>query len=285
MITRVLLVSLFVVASARVASADELDPGAGGVPTTTPIAVPPGLYLVTDVYAGSVVSTYGATTVYSTMTVRASPGTYARVLDVVGTGVASAFDGRSFNGRGRLGDGRQVAGAYYETFVRTASGFTPVNIVFFQDDSETRALVAPTPSSTVPTARPVLPSAAPIATPQPPTLPAPTMPPIPVVAAAIALASDGPALSAIDVLRGRVVHLWPRIFIDGRSAPVGSWRLVSGRVDQLSRSTGSGAQPADVAWLDPATDLALAFTVTDAVYGRTAIATLRVSVRSPALVQ
>jgi len=284
MIARVAVALVLVLVVPNVAVADELDPGSGGLPTPAPISVPPGLYLVTDVYAGSVVSTYGATTIYSTMTVRASPGTYARVLDVVGTGVASAFDGRSFNGRGRLGDGRQIAGAYYETYVRGASGFTPVNVVFFQDDSETRALVAPTPSSAIPTAAPALPTAVPttgpIRTPS-----APTMPPVPVVAAAVALASDGPALAAIDVLRGRVVHLWPRAFADGRPVAVRSWRLVSGRADQLSRSSGSGSESADVAWLDPASGLALSFEVTDAVYGRTALASLSVSVRSPALVQ
>src|SRR6185503_17768973 len=113
-------------------------------PQPTPIVVPPGLYLVTEVYAGSVATTSGATTTYLTVTVRATPGTYARLLAVVGTGVASVFDGRSFNGRGRLSDGRAIAGAYYETFVLTATGFVPVNIVFFQDDSETRAVIAPT---------------------------------------------------------------------------------------------------------------------------------------------
>ena len=283
-LARIGLIGALIVASAHLAAADELDAGSGGASTSTPLVVPPGLYLVTDIYAGSVVSTYGATTVYSTVTVRATPGTYARLLAVVGTGVSSAYDGRSFNGRGRLADGRLIAGAYYETYVLTAGGFVPVNVVFFQDDSETRTLVAPTPSSAVATSQPLLATPQPTINPPTPTPTPPTMPPIPVVAAAVALAADGPSLAAIDVLRGRVVHLWPRVFVDGRPAAARSWRLVSGSADQLSRVSGAGSEPADVAWLAPVSST-LMFEVTDAIYGRTAIASLVVSVRSPALVQ
>src|SRR6185503_15906648 len=201
-------------------------------PQPTPIVVPPGLYLVTEVYAGSVATTNGATTTYQTLTVRATPGTYARLLAVVGTGVTSAFDGRSFNGRGRVSDGRSIAGAYYETFVLRATGFVPVNIVFFQDDSETRAVIAPTAApatSAAGTPAPLAtaaPSVRPAATPfQPTPRPAPTMPPLPIAAAGVALEQGGPTLGAIDVLRGRVVHLWPRVFVDGVPVPVRDWRL------------------------------------------------------------
>jgi hypothetical protein len=280
------------------AAADELDPGIVE-PRPTPIVVPPGLYLVTDIYAGSVASTTGATTTYRTLTVRATPGTYARLLAVVGTGVASAFDGRSFNGRGRLSDGRSIAGAYYETFVLTPAGFVSVNIVFFQDDSETRALVAPTsapPSSAAATPAPLATTGAsirPAATPPQPTprpastIPPPTMPPLPVAAAGVALAQGGPTLGAIDVLRGRTVHLWPRAFVDGVPVPVRDWRLVAGGADVVSRTNGSGAQPADVVWLAPASiPVVLRFEVTsDAAPGRVIPASLTVTVRSPALLQ
>ena len=177
------------------ADADELDPGSGAS-VATPIATPPGVYLVTDVYAGSVATTTGASTRYSALTVHAVPGTYAKLLAVVATGAASAYDGRAFNGRGRLSDGRQIAGAYYETYVLTPAGFVPVNIVFFQDDSETRALIAPTPTVSLPSPTPTFASAPP-ATPLPQrsSVPSHTMPPLAVAAAGIALASDGPVLS------------------------------------------------------------------------------------------
>jgi hypothetical protein len=301
-----LLVSLAIVAlGGPHAHADELDPGIVE-PRPTPIVVPPGLYLVTDVYAGSVATTSGATTTYRTLTVRATPGTYARLLALVGTGVASAFDGRSFNGRGRLGDGRAIAGAYYETFVLTATGFVSVNIVFFQDDSETRAIVAPRsapPSSTAATPAPLAtpaslgttgPSVRPGAMPSsassggPSTrTPAPTMPPLPIAAAGVALAQGGPTLSAIDVLRGRTVHLWPRAFIDGIPVPVRDWRLVAGAADGISRTSGSGTEAADVVWLVPASvPIVLRFEVTtEAAPGDAIPASLTVTVRSPALLQ
>jgi hypothetical protein len=303
---RALLLSVAIVAlGGPRAYADELDPGIVE-PRPTPIVVPPGLYLVTDVYAGSVAATSGATTTYRTLTVRATPGTYARLLAVVGTGVASALDGRSFNGRGRLGDGRAVAGAYYETFVLTPTGFVSVNIVFFQDDSETRAIVAPTsapPSSAPATPAPLATPAArpttgtsvwPGATPSPASsgapstrTPTPTMPPLPIAAAGLALSRGGPTLGAIDLLRGRTVHLWPRAFVDGVPVAVRDWRLVAGGADGISRTSGSGTEAADVVWLVPASmPIVLRFEVTsDAAPGRVMPASLTVTVRSPALLQ
>lgn len=289
---------LAMIVGAMTASADVLDPGGGGSPPApTPIVLPPGLYLVTDIYAGSVVLSDGGTTTYSTLTVRATPGTYARVLDVVGTGAASAYDGRSFNGRGRLTDGRLIAGTYYETFVLTPTGFVAVNIVFFQDDSETRTLVAPTPVITALPAPPSPPSppspprasssAVPLATPvRTPFVPAPTLPPLPVAAAAIALASDGPTFASIEVLRGRRVELWPRAFVDGVPVTVRSWRVISGS-DGIARTSGTGAEPAESLWLVPsAVPLDVRFeVVADAAGGRTLTASISVLVRSPALQQ
>lgn len=276
--------------TAALASGNELDPGTAG-PAATDVPLPPGVYLVTEVYAGSVVSDSGATTTYSTLTVHAAPGTYARLLDVVGTGAASAFDGLSFNGRARLRDGRAVAGAYYQTFVRTATAFVPVNIVFFQDDSETRALVAPTSAPTIVPASPRItvmpgPTATATRTPSPAIVPAPTMP-ARAISAGVALASDGPTLSSIEILRGRVARLWPRAFVDGVPVRVTGWRVVGGAPDTLSRTSGSGGEATDAIWSVPTTlPSILRFEVSsDAFGGRTAAATLAVLVRSPALEQ
>src|SRR6185503_893135 len=96
------------------------------VPDPVPFVVPAGLYYVTDTYLADVVATSDATTVYSTTTVHESTGTYARVVDVVGTGASSPFDGVAFNRRGALTDGQALAGTYYENFVLTASGYVPV---------------------------------------------------------------------------------------------------------------------------------------------------------------
>ena len=87
------------------------------------VAPPPGIYYVTDTYVADVVTSSGPLTTYSTTTVHESTGSYARVLDTVGTGASSAFDGSAFNGRRTLGDGRSVAGTYYENYVLGADGF------------------------------------------------------------------------------------------------------------------------------------------------------------------
>ena len=137
------LVVAIVAACARPAAAwdpdwDRLDAGTiDRTPDPAPLVVPEGLHIVTDVYAGDVVTRSGDTTTYGTTTVSETPGTYARPIDVVGTGGESAYDGASLNGRARMSDGRPVAGTYYEDFVLTSSGFVSVNVVFFQDDSET----------------------------------------------------------------------------------------------------------------------------------------------------
>ncbi len=274
-------------------------------PDPIPLVVPEGLYLVTDIYTGDVVTTIGPTTTYTTDTAHETPGTYARIVDVVRSGDGSAFDGASFNGRARLDDGRSVAGTYYEDFVLTSGGFVSVNVVFFQDDSETRAaivhtsgptpqpsassipLVAPDPAA--PTARP---SAAAGSSPPPesPDEPRPISGPTPAArtaSAAVALAPTGPSLVAIEVLRGRPLHLWLRAFMDGAPVAVRSWRLVSGSADVMSCREGTGADPCDVQWLTlPAlgTSPVLTFEVTtDAMPGRVLRTTLRVAVRSPAL--
>lgn len=259
-----------------------------------PLVVTDGLYLVTDVYTGNAVTTSGNTTSYTTTTTHQTPGTYARVIDTVGTGAASAYDGSSLNGRTRLPDGRAVAGTYYQDYVLSSAGYVSVNIVFFQDDSITVAVSAPTaappsvappgavsPSAgrTPPTTRPV-PTAAPMAVPTPRQI---------AFAAGVALAQTAPALASVEVLRGRQVTLWPRAFADGVPVPVRTWRLVSGNIDVASRRSGDGSVPCVATWLIlPAAGTAwqLRFEITtDAAPGRVLVATVAVLVRSPGLEQ
>ena len=297
-----LVVAIASIVSAQPGSADELDAGSSEPtqPTFSAPPVPEGLYLVTDVYAGEVVATSGNTTTYATATVADMPGTYARVVDVVRSGDASAFDDRSFNGRGRLTDGRSIAGTYYEDFVLTPAGFVSVNIVFFQDDSETRETPRPSapPSrspdpSPVPTATAasrVVPTVAPSIASPGSRLPAATAAPrIPIMTAAVALAPAGAVLGSIEVLRGRTVVLWPRAFADGVAVPVRSWRLVAGGADVIGPVSGTAADGCAASWLSLApggVPFVLRFEVTsDAVPGRVMVATLSVNVRSPALLQ
>src|SRR5207237_952130 len=62
-------------------------------PRPAPAAPPEGISLVTDTYAGSAVIRTGDTTTYTTDTVHEITGSYARVLESVGTGGSSAYDG------------------------------------------------------------------------------------------------------------------------------------------------------------------------------------------------
>lgn len=288
-------------------------------------AIPAGFYLVTDVYAGDVVVRDGLRTTYSTTTVHAATDTYARVLEYVGTGVPSVYDGRSFNGRAQISDGRLVAGTYYENGVLTSSGFQIVSIVFFQDDSELARLAA---------APPVSPSPLPVPSPMPsPTaVPSPvaTLPPRPSVApliggqivsapaglpvgptpapvgapgatpaparepdvrVGIALSPQGDALGGIELLRGRAVRLWPVARIDGVPARVIAWRLVSGELTALGPVAAGGDQPLVARWdrlAGPGAWWPIRMSVDVDVTGhppRTLEALIEVVVRSPALVE
>lgn len=288
------------------ARADELDAGSGGASSAFP--VPAGVYRVTDVYAGDVTTSSGGTTTYTTVTVRADPGTWARVLETAGTGEASALDGRSLNGRARLADGRRVAGTYYQTYVLAAYGFVPVNIVFFQDDRDARLETTPSPAPTAapfpaPTAAPTnalapktaAPTSGPgVVTPTVPAAPtpllAPTVPPLPVIASAgVALSASGPTLASVELLRGRIAQLWPRVFADGVTVPVRSWRLTATADGVASSVTGSASEPCAMSWLlptPPELPQLVRFEVTsDAVPGRLLVAVIAVTIRSPALLQ
>ncbi|MEP6693763.1 MAG: hypothetical protein ABJB39_03890 [Chloroflexota bacterium] len=267
-------------------------------PVSDPVAfvVPAGLYYVTDSYVSDVVVTSDATTVYSTATVHESTGTYARVVDSVDTGASSRFDGSAFNGRGALTDGRVLAGTYYENFVLTSTGYVPVSIVFFQDDSETRrrgSSSSPLPFTAAMASSPAAPPAADLVSrsvpsPAPSFRPlGPTAPAAPMVRAGIALAPDGPTLSEAEVLRGRVIRFWPRAFVNDTGVPVRSWRLLSAAPDHISASSG-GVEPLAAQWIQmPPPDVRwlLRFEIfADVTPTGRMEATISITVRSPALV-
>src|SRR5688572_8704294 len=290
-------------ANARDPFADEsrsLPPTVDQPSDPVRFVVPAGLYYVTDTYVGDLVATNGGTTTYSTTTVHESTGTYARVIDNVATGASSAFDGSSFNGRGALTDGRALAGTYYENFVLTASGYVPVSIVFFQDDSESRrrgAVASPAPASSAPaTSAPtatVAPAGGPVtsrgvATPAPSFKPKAPTPPADVrLRAGVALAPDGPTLASAEVLRGRLVHFWPRAFANDVAVPIRSWRLVSAQPDRISAVSGD-VEPLAAQWIQmPAAGVrwSLRFEVyTERAPTERLEAQISVTVRSPALI-
>ena len=295
--TAVPLALLIALANAEPASAwDPFADEDAVAPSPTPadpapFVVPDGLYLVTDIYTGNAVTTTGNTTTYTTTTAHETPGTYARVIDIVGTGATSAYDGSSMNGRARLPDGRPVAGTYYEDYVLSSEGYVSVNIVFFQDDSITTVISTPrtsAPAASTPATSPSRPAPAVPPTPAPAPIPAPT--PRPVLATAgVALGQTAPVLASVEVLRGRQVALWPRVFVDGAAVPVTSWRLVSGFADLVSSRSGDGSTPCVATWLtlpEPGSTWPLRFEIiTDAAPGRALVATISVAVRSPSLEQ
>ena len=270
--------------------------------SSDPVAfvVPAGLYYVTDTYVGDVVATSGDTTTYSTTTVHESTGAYARVIDTVATGASSAFDGSSFNGRGALTDGRALAGTYYENFVLTASGYVPVSIVFFQDDSESRrgaAVASPTPApsaraTSTPAATAVsavgLVASRGVTTPARSFKPnAPTAPADARLRVGVALAPDGPTLASAEVLRGRLVHFWPRAFANDIAVPIRSWRLVSVAPDRISATSGD-TEPLSAQWIQmPAAGVRwpLRFEIfTERAPTERLEAQISITVRSPALI-
>jgi hypothetical protein len=263
------------------------------VPDPVAFVVPAGLYYVTDTYVADVVATSDATTVYSTTTVHQSTGTYARVIDSVGTGASSAFDGMAFNGRGALTNGLALAGTYYENFVLTAGGYVPVSIVFFQDDSEARRRQDLSSPVVAPKASPSPPPATASArqhdeTAQPNSIKElPIAPARPTMRAGISLAPDGPTLASAEVLRGRLVQFWPRVFANNVPVPIRSWRLVSAQPDRISATSGS-LQPLAAQWIRmpaPRVSWSLRFEIFSEIAPTERLeAEISVTLRSPALV-
>jgi hypothetical protein len=263
------------------------------VPDPVALVVPIGLYFVTDTYVGDVVATSDATTVYSTTTVHESTGTYARVIDTVDTGSSSPFDGMAFNGRGALTNGQALAGTYYENFVLTPDGYVPVSIVFFQDDSETRRRQGPSssaaPKASASPAPAVTTAQRPGEIASPPSIKerVPIETARPTLRAGISLAPDGPTLASAEVLRGRLVQFWPRVFANNAVVPIRSWRLLSAQPDRISASNGS-TQPLAAQWIRmpaPGVSWSLRFEIFAEVAPTERLeAEITVTLRSPALV-
>jgi hypothetical protein len=268
------------------------------------IAPPPGVYYVTDTYVADVVTSSGPVTTYSTATVHESTGSYARVLQTVGTSEPSSYDGSAFNGRRRLADGRMVAGTYYENYVLDSAAFVVVSIVFFQDDAEIARALAATPSPSTPSddgpATPAderffvsstgLTFAPACCSPDRAVAGArPTLPPTSPIRPGISLRPASAPLAMIEVLRGREITLWPRAFVDDREVPVRSWSVIAGEPGDALTPMGSGAVPFRTSWprLAPpgATfQLVLRIEVDTPDTGHQVVdATIAVLVRSPAL--
>ena len=304
----VLMVFAMVALPARSAMAWDIDrddpvldppsvdmPIADWMPEPTPVAPPEGIYLVTDVYAGDSVVQSGPVTTYTTETVHEITGSYARVLESVGTGDASRLDGSSFNGRASLSDGRSVAGTYYENFALTEYGFVPVSVVFFQDDSELARSAAPQPAAqpappTSPTAPGVAPSPgmAPVESPikagEPPIfgyVPSFEEPDRGQASALTPTSSSALPDRAVEVLRGRRIS----IFFTG--ADVRAWRAISTEGVALGPLSGSAAQPFVSRWdhLAPPSASWVARFAIDYTDGVTRDLVIRVMVRAPGLVE
>jgi hypothetical protein len=310
---RVFLI-VFVLLAAGSRAAAAWDPfadtdGSPEPPTTEPpadpapfIAPPPGLYYVTDTYVADVVTVSGPLTTYTTTTVHESTGSYARVLDSVGTGTGSSFDGTAFNGRATLTDGRAVAGTYYENYVLTGNGFVPVSVVFFQDDAElarqrgTATQPGWSASGSAPVAPPGASAPIPIAACCSGVGPITTTeretrdiePPLP-VRPGVSLVPASAPVTRVEVLRGRVVSIWLRAFAGDREIPVRAWSLVSGNAGDARNITGDGATPFRTSWArlaPPGSAFELVFRMevdTPATGHRFVDGGLAVSVRSPAL--
>ncbi len=281
---------------------DAEEPVSAWSPDPAPVAPPPGIYLVTETYAGDSIVRSGALTTYSTDTVHEVTGSYARVLDSVATGGSSAYDGVAFNGRAALTDGRGVAGTYYENYVRTDFGFVPVSVVFFQDDSElARAAAVSSPSprpgqSAAPASAPgvtlLLPS---YAIPGDTT---PNVPLVPLVPLGPAAPIDGPVARpsptapphraaavlpdrSMEVLRGR------RTSIALAGPDVLRWRFVSGEAVALGPLSGGPGDLFVARWdrlPGPNATWVLRFSV-DYADGTSHDHLVQVAVRAPGLVE
>jgi len=254
-------------------------------PEPAPVAPPPGIYLVTETYAGDSVARSGPLTTYTTETVHETTGSYARVLETVATGGSSAYDGAAFNGRAALTDGRSVAGTYYENYIWTDAGFMPVSVVFFQDDSEiareqSRARAEPSP---VVTAQPSPAPSSRVGTAVTPTSPPPVRgDPVPAPPTPSPVRASVPLPDrSIEVLRGR------RTAISFLGDDVRWWRFLSGEGVALGAIAGTAADPFIARWdaLAPFGAIWVVRFVVGYADGTTHERVVRVAVRAPGLVE
>ncbi|HEY9325532.1 MAG TPA: hypothetical protein VIS26_03080, partial [Candidatus Limnocylindria bacterium] len=105
--------------------------------------------------------------------------------------------------------------------------------------------------------------------------------------AGISLAPDGPTLASAEVLRGRLVQFWPRVFADDVAVSIRSWRLLSAQPDRISAGRGS-TQPFAAQWIRmpaPGVSWSLRFEIFSEVAPTERLeAEISVTLRSPALV-
>jgi hypothetical protein len=271
-------------------------PPVAWVPEPAPVAPPPGMYLVTDTYAGDSVTRSGDVTTYSTETVHEITGSYARVLESVGTGGSSAYDGAAFNGRASMTDGRAVAGTYYENYVLTDSGFVAVSVVFFQDDNEiARASQAARPAPATRPAPPTGPSFTPSFAPSLAPIVLATPPAAGAIMPSVDRGAPGPDMTpraparpaallpdrSIEILRGRRTAL----ALDG--ADVLAWRFISGDCVPLGSLAGAANEPFVGRWdrLPPPTGIWVTRFLIDYTDGTSHELVVRVAVRAPGLVE
>lgn len=284
------MIAVLLICAATPASAWDPDDEVIADPTPEPPpAVPDGIYLVTETYVDEHIAHDGATTTYTTETVHETTGSYARVLETVGTGAQSALDGLAFNGRAALSDGRAVAGTYYENYIRTDGGYLPVSVVFFQDDLETaRAVVLPpVASAPVAPAAPTV-STMPVVPVTPPVSPSGTVAPVleriplgpqPVEPPAVVRSAIPPR--AFEVLRAR------RIPIAFAQPGLLRWRLVSGEGVALGQTSGAASDPCWMRWdsLGPGGAAWVIRFALDFADGATREAIVQVTVRAPGLLE
>jgi hypothetical protein len=257
-------------------------------PEPAPIVPPPGIYLVTETYAGDSVTQAGAVTTYSTETVHETTGSYARVLETVGTGGSSSYDGAAFNGRAAMTDGRAVAGTYYENYVYTDAGFVAVSVVFFQDDSEiARAAAAARPQAAVSAPAP---DPAPVFEPVPtPSRATPAQPTFVEWEDRGLVAPAHPAITPSSLLADRSIQVLRarRTTLSLSGADVRGWRLVSGECTALGPLSGTATEPFVARWdrLAPAGSTWIVRFSVDYADGTSHELVVRVAVRAPGLVE
>lgn len=225
-----------------------------------PPEVPADYYRVTEVRVADVTTRVGDLIRYETLTQHQETTSYARVLDTVATGEPSAYDGRAYNGRAALTDGRSLAGTYYEVGVVRGGALAVFGVVFFQDDSELlrRAGIAPPPASE-PDPAPLDAAPPEAAAPAPPAdaareldVRAPRSDPAPLPNVRLGVDPTGglALLRSLEVDRGRRYALRVNAASDGIPVVLERWSLAAG-VDDASNEAGWRPPDADLAgeWL------------------------------------
>ncbi len=261
---------------------------------------PDDVYRVTEVHVADVTTRKGDVIRYDSVARHEDTTSYARVLETVGTGTGSAYDGRAYNGRGTLTDGRRVGGTFYEFGDIEGDRFVARGVVFFQDDEEVvrqRGTAGPEPEAR---------TAGPPDTPDRETPRAPDAareplhelelapPPLPNVRIGVDPTGGSGLLRWLEVARGRRYALRVNAASDGQPVAMERWSLDSG-TDDAPNPPGWHAPGDNLAgeWLrlaPPGTPWRLTLRVQVRVLdgsdrGITASDAIEIWVRSPALVE